>query len=148
MALYHEWMTEEKLTMLTGWARNITETQIAHNIGITPKTLIEWKKKHPKIREALRKGREVTDIEVENALLKTALGYETTEYIIDGGKKKAVKKQVPPNVTAMIFWLKNRKAHEWRDKREYTVEGDIKTNNPYSGLTTEELRKLAEGDDN
>ncbi len=125
MALYHEWMTEEKLTMLTGWARNITETQIAHNIGITPKTLIEWKKKHPKIREALRKGREVTDIEVENALLKTALGYETTEYIIDGGKKKAVKKQVPPNVTAMIFWLKNRKAHEWRDKRDVNIEGSV-----------------------
>lgn len=149
MALYHEWMTEEKLTVLTGWARNITEAQIAKNIGIAPKTLIEWKKKYPKIRNALRKGREVTDIEVENALLKAALGYETTEYMIDAnGKKRAVKKQVPPNTTAMIFWLKNRKAHDWRDKREYTVEGDIKTNNPYAGLTTEELRKLAESDDN
>lgn len=148
MALYHEWMTEEKLTVLTGWARNITETEIAANIGIAPKTLIEWKKKYPKIRNALREGREVTDIKVENALLKAALGYETTEYMIDAnGKKRAVKKQVPPNTTAMIFWLKNRKSHEWRDKREYTVDGDIKTNNPYSDLTTEELRKLAESDD-
>ncbi|MBO5704755.1 MAG: helix-turn-helix domain-containing protein [Alphaproteobacteria bacterium] len=149
MALYHEWLTEENLIRLTGWARTITETEIAANIGITRQTLIEWKKKHPKIRNALREGREVTDIKVENALLKAALGYETTEYMIDAnGKKRAVKKQVPPNTTAMIFWLKNRKAHEWRDKREYTVEGDIKTNNPYAELTTEELRKLAEGDDN
>ncbi len=149
MAVYQEWLTEEKLIVLTGWARNLTDADIAKNIGITPKTLIEWKKNHPKIREALREGREVVDTKVENALLKAALGYEYTEYIIDtDGKKKAVKKQMPPNTTAMIFWLKNRKYKDWRDKREYTVDGDIKTNNPYAGLTTEELRKLAESDDN
>ena len=145
MALYHEWMTEENLIRLTGWARNLTDADIAANIGITPKTLVEWKKKYPKIREALREGREVVDTKVENALLRAALGYEYTEYIIDtDGKKKAVKKQMPPNTTAMIFWLKNRKYKEWRDKREYTVEGDIKTNNPFENLTTEELRKLIE----
>lgn len=148
MAVYKDWLTEEKLIVLRGWARSLTDADIAKNIGITPQQLINWKKKYPKFREALKEGREVVDTKVENALLKAALGYETTEYIIDGGKKKAVKKQVPPNVTAMIFWLKNRKYNEWRDKREYTVEGDIKTNNPYAGLTTEELRKLAESDDN
>ena len=148
MAVYKDWLTEEKLIVLKGWARSLTDADIAKNIGITPQQLITWKKKYPKFRDALKEGREVVDTKVENALLKAALGYETTEYIIDGGKKKAVKKQVPPNVTAMIFWLKNRKYNEWRDKREYTVDGDIKTNNPYVGLTTEQLRKLAEGDDN
>lgn len=126
MAVYQDWLTEENLIKLTGWARNLTETEIAANIGITRQTLIEWKKKHPKIREALREGREVVDIKVENALLKAALGYEYTEYIIDtDGKKKAVKKQVPPNTTAMIFWLKNRKYKEWRDKRDVGIEGSI-----------------------
>lgn len=125
MTLYKDWITDEKLIVLEGWARNLTDADIAKNIGITPQTLIEWKKKHPKFRDALKNGREVVDTLVENALLKTALGYETTEYIIDGGKKKAVKKQVPPNVTAMIFWLKNRKYTEWRDKRDVNIEGSV-----------------------
>lgn len=125
MTLYKDWITDEKLIVLEGWARNLTDADIAKNIGITPQTLIEWKKKHPKFRDALKNGREVVDTMVENALLKTALGYETTEYIIDGGKKKAVKKQVPPNVTAMIFWLKNRKYTEWRDKRDVNIEGSV-----------------------
>ena len=125
MTLYKDWITDEKLIVLEGWARNLTDADIAKNIGITPQTLIEWKKKHPKFRDALKNGREVVDTMVENALLKTALGYETTEYIIDGGKKKAVKKQVPPNVTAMIFWLKNRKYTDWRDKRDVNIEGSV-----------------------
>lgn len=146
MAVYQEWLKEENLIVLTGWARNLTDADIAANIGITPQTLVEWKKKHPKIREALREGREVVDTKVENALLKAALGYEYTEYIIDtDGKKKAVKKQMPPNVTAMIFWIKNRRPQQWRDKREVAFDGDVNVKNPYEGLTTEELRKLANG---
>lgn len=126
MAVYQDWLTDEKLVVLTGWARNLTDADIAKNIGITPQTLIEWKKKHPKFRDALKEGREVVDTKVENALLKAALGYEYTEYIIDtDGKKKAVKKQMPPNTTAMIFWLKNRKYQEWRDKRDVNIEGSV-----------------------
>lgn len=126
MTLYTDWLTEESLTKLTGWARSLTDADIAKNIGITPKTLIEWKKKYPEIRQALKEGRDVVDIKVENALLKRALGYDYTEYVIDtDGKKKAVKKQIPPDVTAMIFWLKNRRPKEWRDKRDVAVEGSI-----------------------
>lgn len=126
MAKYQEWLTEEGLIKLEGWARSLTDVDIAGNIGITPKTLIEWKKNHPAIAKALKSGRDVVDIKVENALLKLALGYETTEWIVDEtGKKKAIKKQIPPNVSAVIFWLKNRRYHEWRDKRDVSVEGSI-----------------------
>lgn len=62
------------------WARSgLTEEQIAHNMGIRRETLIDWKRKYPNISNTLKKGKEVVDIEVENALLKRALGYKFTE---------------------------------------------------------------------
>ena len=127
MARYQEWLEEEGLLKIEGWARDgLIEEQIAHNIGITRRCLIMWKKQYPKIANALKKGKEVIDIQVENALLKRALGYEVTESFIDSdGDKKSVKKQVAPDVTAQIFWLKNRKPQEWRDKRDVSLEGKL-----------------------
>lgn len=127
MAKYDDFLLEDGLLKVEGWARDgDTDQTIAEKIGIAPKTLIEWKKKYPEFASVLRKSKMAVDIQVENALLKRALGYEVTEYFIDSdGKKKAVKKQVAPDVTAMIFWLKNRKPQEWRDKRDVSVEGKL-----------------------
>lgn len=132
---YHEWTTEEGLLKIEGWARDgLTDEQIAHNIGIVPSTLYEWKKKHSEISEALKKGKEVIDRQVENALLKRALGYEYEEVkqIIEkdemGKDRKRIEKTVKkviPDTTAQIFWLKNRKPHEWRDKKDIEHSGSI-----------------------
>lgn len=82
--------------MLEGWARDgLTDEQIAHNIGISAQTLYDWKNKYPEISEALKRGKEVVDYEVENALVQQAKS---------------------GNVTAIIFWLKNRRPDKWRDK--------------------------------
>lgn len=153
---YHDWITEEGLLKIEGWARDgLTDEQISHNMGIAPSTLYEWKKKHPEISEALKKGKEVVDRQVENALLKRALGYEYEEVkqIIEkdenGKDRKRVEKtikHVPPDTTAQIFWLKNRKPDKWRDKRDVGITGDMEINNPFRGLTTEELKKLIEDD--
>jgi transposase len=87
----------EKLEVIKGWARDgLVNEQIASNIGISTGTLYEYKKRYPKFNEALKKGKEVIDYEVENALLKKALSGD---------------------VTAQIFWLKNRRPNQWRDKR-------------------------------
>ena len=136
---YHDWITEEGLLKIEGWARDgLTDEQIAHNIGISRTTLYDWKNKYPDISYALKKGKEVVDRQVENALLKRALGYEYEEVkqIIEkdekGKDRKRIEKtikQVIPDTAAQIFWLKNRKPHVWRDRRE------IETNE-------EELRKL------
>jgi transposase-like protein len=134
---YHDWTTEEGLLKIEGWARDgLTDEQIAHNIGIVPSTLYEWKKKYSEISEALKKGKEVIDRQVENALLKRALGYEYEEVkqIIEKDEKgkdrkrieKTVKKVIP-DVTAQIFWLKNRKPNEWKDRRDVSVDGTIDT---------------------
>lgn len=121
---YEYWLTPEGLTKLEGWARNgLTDKQIAHNIGVSEQTLNVWKNKYPSFFESLKKGKEVVDYEVENALLKRALGYEYEEIsekyesnVLT--ERKITKKQVIPDTTAQIFWLKNRKPNEWKDKRE------------------------------
>ena len=89
-------MTPEGLTLLNGWARDgLTDEQIASNMGICRDTLIQWKKKYSDISDALKKGKEIVDFEVENALLKKALSGDTG---------------------AICFWLKNRRPDKWRDK--------------------------------
>lgn len=124
---YHEWLTEEGLTKLEGWARDgLTNEQIAHNIGINPDTLYTWMNKYSEIADALKKGKEVVDIQVENALLKRALGYEfeETKVIVEtDGKKRVerVKKHVPPDTTAQIFWLRNRTS-KWQNKDKAEID--------------------------
>lgn len=117
---YREWLSEDGLIKIQGWARDgLIDEQIAHNMGITTKTLYEWKNKYGEISEALKKGKEVIDRQVENALLKRALGYTYDETTYeDGVETKRVTKEVAPDTTAQIFWLKNRKPAEWRDKIE------------------------------
>lgn len=105
---YNDWEAEEKILLLQGWARNgLTNEQIASNMDIAVSTLWEWRKKSPKISNALKIGKDEADIQVENALYKAAL---------EG------------NTTAMIFWLKNRRSKEWRDKiqQEITTESAVK----------------------
>lgn len=102
MAKIDEWLQPDKLILLEGWSRDgLSKEQIAHNIGIGRTTLYEWEQKEPNIADTLKKGREVVDFEVENALLKNAM---------EG------------NVTAQIFWLKNRKKEQWREKVEYSAD--------------------------
>ena len=139
------WLTDDGLLLLEGWARDgLTDEQIAQKIGIKTSTLYDWKNRFPEISEALKKGKEVVDIEVENALLKRALGYSYTETtrelqqnVLTGENElvvtKTVEKFIPPDTTAQIFWLKNRKPEEWRDKQAVEVSG-----------LAEEQSKLAE----
>ncbi len=147
---YQEWLTKEGLLKIEGWARDgLTDEQVAKNMGIGYSTLQTWKSKYQDIQDTLKMGKEVVDREVENALLKRALGYtynEVTQEANEFGElavSKVVTKQVSPDVTAQIFWLKNRKPKEWRDRKETELSGNIGVNNPYEGLTVEELRKLA-----
>ena len=254
---YEKWITDEGLLQLEAWARNgLTDEQIAHNMGVSTATLYNYKRNHLEILEALKKGKEVVDIQVENALLKRALGYEftetTRERIVDTGQKKRhngeseltteewemaqryfkgecaycgsenkitkdhldplknggkltasnvvpacgscnsskrdhqwlswyqkqtfyskikgqkildyvefvlstpvstkdvemlvtkeVTKQVSPDTTAQIFWLKNRKPKQWRDKQVVEHGGEVSVNTAFANLTVEELRRLA-----
>lgn len=116
------WLTEDGLTLLEGWARDgLTDEQIAHNMNINTSTLYNYKKQYLEISEALKKGKEIVDYEVENSLLKKALGYTKTlkkQKVTNLGDIVDYKEEVyiSPDTIAMIFWLKNRKPDKWREK--------------------------------
>lgn len=126
MIKYKEWISDENLLKLEAWARDgLTEIEIAKNIGITTVTLWDWKKKHACVLNALKKGKEVADIIIENALFKRATGYEAVEEraeygMIDGQlvevKRTKTTRHIPADTTAQIFYLKNRKPRVWKDR--------------------------------
>lgn len=129
---------------IKGWARDgLTDEQIAHNMGIRRTTLTDWQKRFPVISATLKAGKAPVDIEVENALLKRALGFtyeETTTDVEqiptsktdeDGNPiireivhTKTITKTALPDVTAQIFWLKNRRPDRWREKQDVQVNAE------------------------
>lgn len=133
---YQEWLTPEGLLRIEGWARDgLIDEQIAHNMGINPATLYDWKKKYPEISEALKKGKEVVDRMVENALFERALGgvhevrktFKVRETYYDENGKKCEREVLktgidevytPGDTLAQIFYLKNRKPEQWREKQQ------------------------------
>ena len=138
----------------------MTDEQIVGSLGISRSTLNEWKK-NSDISDTLKRGKEVVDRQVENALLKRALGYqydEVTQELTEGineetgssemmlNETKHVTKEVQPDVVARIFWLKNRRPDKWRDKQDVEHSGAVQNNVDLSGLSIEELRKLANSD--
>ena len=136
---YRVWLEEDNLILLKGWARDgLTDKQLAKNMGIAVGTLYEWKKKYHDIADALKKGKEVVDREVENAMLKRALGYDyeevtlerktvrddlTDELTSEMVETKRVKKHVIPDTTAQIIWLKHRKK-QWEDKADGSINDE------------------------
>ena len=137
-AKFDQWLTEEGLLRIQGWARDgLTLKDIAKNMGCSLTTIKTWRDRFPEIAEALKEGKDYADRVVENALYRSACGYtiEITEpikvkrtiYDEDTGRKvreyedvvEATKQiHYPAQVTAQIFWLKNRKPAQWRDKTE------------------------------
>lgn len=150
--LYKEWLEADNLIRLEGWARNgLTDEMIAHNIGITTTTLYDWKKKYPQFAEAIKRGKEVVDIMVENALLKSAMGYKYDEVVKERVfdyetetsivvEVKRTTKEVAPNSTSLIFWLKNRQPEKWRDKKN--IDAAVEVKNPFEGIDTADIKKL------
>ncbi|HEY5563862.1 MAG TPA: hypothetical protein VIK72_19270 [Clostridiaceae bacterium] len=134
----------EKLTLIEAWVRNgLSNKQVADNLGINVATLYDYKNKHIELANAFKFGKEVTDIIIENALYKKAQGYtykEITEeplYNPDGkairddegnhkiAVTKVVTKHLSPDVTAIKFWLANRKPAEWRERKEVDLNATI-----------------------
>lgn len=136
-SVVNEWLEEERLILLESWARDgYTYEDIANRIGITTKTLSVWRKQYPEIQQALSKGREIVDYMVENALLKSALGYKTKEVkvttimrrgVVVEQQKEVLEKEQSPNVTACQVWLYNRKPDKWKKNRDAIIEPDEDT---------------------
>ncbi len=141
---------KNKLVLVEGWARDgLTDEQIAQNLRISQDTFYKYKKKYPEFSESLKKGKEIVDYEVENALLKKALGYTVTlkkEKVTKDGDVVEIEEEVhiPADTTAQIYWLNNRKPKQWKNKRidEDTETEDTSKDN-LEQLSVEELKAIA-----
>lgn len=156
-----EWTLPNNLKRIEGWARDgLRNEDIAAKMGISASTFYEYVKKFPEISDALKRGKAPVDFEVENAMLKSALGHketvrkpirlrttrrkdgmEITEEHVEYFDEEVY---IPPQVSAQIFWLKNRKPDIWRDKKELTtntalekLDDILKETRAYAGLEPE-----------
>jgi hypothetical protein len=121
-----------------------TNEEIADFFGVRVKTLYEWMKKYPSFGEALKKGKEDADSNVASRLYNRAIGYDFKAIKFFKHNEDILKQEyiehVPPDVTACIFWLKNRQPDKWRDRRE--VQTNVKIDDELENMSTEELQEL------
>ena len=106
-----------------------TDKELANYFEVAESTLNEWKLKYDNFSESIKDGRERADILVAQSLNKRARGYtqKATKVMQYQGEPVVVEieEEVPPDVTAAIFWLKNRQGKNWRDKQEFSVSADV-----------------------
>lgn len=133
-SIVDEWLEDDKLMLIEAWARDgCTKKEIAQRIGIAVSTFKYWEDNYEPIRNALKSGAEIIDYKVENALLKSALGFTTTEIKVTLGRqvkngkvyqitKEVVTKEIAPNVTACAMWLNNRRPDKWKRNRDKISE--------------------------
>lgn len=138
---YKEWLEPDNLLRIKGWARDgLTDKEIAENkIGVAESTFGTWKAKYPEINEAIKTGQEPVNIKLEDTFFSKKLsGYKVTETI----KEKTVQRDasgnvigstehvreseryIPPDTTAMIFYLKCRMKEKYNDKMSISIDGN------------------------
>lgn len=141
----------EKLCVL-----GATDAEIADFFGVTVRTIYRWKAAHDEFCQALKAGKELADNRVERSLYQKATGFtyveqqafkvKKVEYL--NGKRLSeteelkvvdVERFSPPDTTAMIFWLKNRRPEQWRDKTEHVIRHEL------AQMSDDELTRVASG---
>lgn len=122
-----------------------TDIELADFFGVHVATLYRWQAQHPEFCEALKTGKFAADERVERSLFHRAIGYSFDAVKImsyEGAVIEApYREHVPPDTTAAIFWLKNRRPEQWRDRKEHehTFRGDP------DNLSDAELADIARG---
>lgn len=103
-----------------------TDQELADFFEVSVRTLYRWKNSYPEFCQALKAAKAPADERVERSLFERAIGYERDEIdirVVDGQiVQTPIRKFYPPDTTAAIFWLKNRKPDAWRDKTETDVK--------------------------
>lgn len=137
---YHKWLEPANRERITNWAAHgCTDAEIAKNMGINPATLYRWMARHCEICEAIKRGRELSVEIIENTFFAKARGglvvsegvEEFTGEIRDGKpyngtiKKRTMKRELPPDTAAMIFYLKNRAGYTDKKGPEVTIQAPV-----------------------
>lgn len=141
------------------WVRNgATDEEVAKRLGISRSTFCEYKNEFSEFSDTLKKGKDFVDAQVENALLQRALGYdfkEITKELRDGElvPTKIVTKHMAPDITAQIFWLKNRRPEQWREKptpvgdEQQAKEAEYDASSLRTALSTRKIQGLEDDDE-
>ena len=121
-----------------------TDKDLAEFFKVSESTINLWKEEHPEFSESLKQGKEYADSLVVKSLYKRATGYEfeDIQFASFQGEIFSEKytKHIPPDITAIIFWLKNRRPEEWRDKQEIDHTSKGKSITPNKTLTDDEIK--------
>lgn len=108
--------------------RGFTDLEVADFFKVGKRTLYDWKAAKPEFAEAFRLGKEAPDARVERSLFAAATGYEHDEIDIRVVNNRIVKTPIrkfyPPNPTAMVFWLKNRRRDQWKSDPDSAPDPD------------------------
>jgi hypothetical protein len=104
-----------------------TDADLATAFKVTTPTIWAWRNKYPEFFSALKESKGAFDETVERSLAQKAVGYsyDSEEIKVVDGKivRVPVRKHVPPDTTACIFWLKNRRPEQWRDVNRFEHTG-------------------------
>jgi hypothetical protein len=107
-----------------------TDQELADYFGVSVRSLYRWKNTQPEFRHALKAAKDSADDRVERSLYEKAIGYERDEVdirVLNGEiVQTEIRKFYPPDTTAAIFWLKNRRADAWREKTEIDHSGSVR----------------------
>lgn len=127
-------------------ALGATDMELADFFGVDVRTVYRWKAEHADFCQALKVGKDVADERVVRSLYARANGYEHNEVdirVVSGELVQTpIRKYYPPDTTAAIFWLKNRRKDEWRDKQD--VEHTGKDGQPIQTVTQIHLKPMSD----
>ena len=119
-----------------------TDKELADFFGVVESTINEWKIKQPEFSESMKRGKINADAEIAESLHKRAKGYRYIEKEYkEGLLSKEVEKEVAPDTTAAIIWLKNRQPKSWRDKQEVESH-NTNINYDMSQLSAAQLERI------
>ena len=111
-----------------------TDAELADFFEVSEATINNWKLDHSEFLESIKKGKAVADGDVASNLYHRAMGYtakeKREEKTAEGFKEVDAEKHIPGDVTAMIFWLKNRQKDKWREKQDVNHTSDDGTMTP------------------
>lgn len=102
-----------------------TDKELADFFQVQESTINNWKKAHPEFLESLKDGKDIVDSDIVKSLYNRAKGMKVQEEKMVDGEVISLEKEIPPDPTSMIFWLKNRQPAKFRDKQDINLEADI-----------------------
>lgn len=149
---YLYWLQPDNLMLVAGWARTgYSIGDIARMMGVSNNVFRRWYDKYPKFRRAVKTNKDVVDYKVENALLKSALGYTTKEsrvlVTMRHGKvvetqRETLTRDIAPQIGAIRMWLLNRQPEVWKNENKMSMDDLLEDSKIHISVT-----RASKGDD-